>query len=108
MEHAGITNIASENDFQQEVQNSQVPTVVDLWAPWCAPCIMQGKILEELAQKHGDKVKILKVNVDEVPGVAMKYRVQAIPTLLFFKNGNLENSHVGLMSLEDLERTLGL
>ncbi len=108
MENEGITSIATENDFETEVKNSTVPTVVDLWAPWCAPCIMQGKILHELKDKHGDKVKILKVNVDEVPGVAMKFRVQAIPTLLFFKGGNLENSHVGLMSLEDLERALGL
>lgn len=108
MEQEGITSIATENDFQQEVQSSPVPTVVDLWAPWCAPCIMQGKILHELKEKHGEKVKILKVNVDEVPGIAMKYRVQAIPTLLFFKNGSLDNSHVGLMSLEDLERILGL
>jgi len=108
MENEGITSIATENDFETEVKNSQVPTVVDLWAPWCAPCIMQGKILHELKEKHGEKVKILKVNVDEVPAIAMKYRVQAIPTLLFFKEGNLENSHVGLMSLEDLERALGL
>ncbi len=108
MENEGITSIATENDFETEVKNSQVPTVVDLWAPWCAPCIMQGKILHELKEKHGEKVKILKVNVDEVPAIAMKYRVQAIPTLLFFKGGNLENSHVGLMSLEDLERALGL
>jgi len=105
---AGIIHVTSDVDFDTKIQESTVPVVVDLWAPWCAPCIMQGKVLEELKAKHGDKVTVIKVNVDEVPEIAQRYQVQAIPTLLFFKDGKMTDMNIGLTPLEGLEKKLGL
>lgn len=100
--------MANEKEFADLVEKSTVPTVVDLWAPWCQPCMMQGKVLEELASKHGERAKVIKVNIDELPAIAQRFSVQAIPTLLFFQAGKLAHSHVGMMSLQDLEKRLGL
>ena len=108
MAGAGIISMANEAEFADLVEKSSVPTVVDLWATWCQPCIMQGKVLEELAGKHGERVKVVKVNIDELQAIAQRFSVQAIPTLLFFQDGQLSHSHVGIMSLQDLEKRLGL
>ena len=104
----GIIALTSESEFADKVEKSTVPTVVDLWAPGCGPCIMQTKVLEELVSKHGEKVQVLKVNVDEVPAVAQQFQVQAIPTLLFFDEGTHKDTHVGLISVEALEKKLDL
>ena len=99
----GIIEVKSEAEFTEQVEQSPLPVVVDFWAPWCGPCQMQRKVLEEFAGKSADKVRVVKVNVDEVQALAQRYMVQSIPTLLFFKNGQLESQKIGLMRLEELE-----
>jgi thioredoxin 1 len=103
---AGIIELTSETDFAEQVEQADQPVVVDFWAPWCGPCQMQGKVLEELTAKHGDKARVVKVNVDDVPALAQRFGVQSIPTILIFKDGAMVEQKVGLMSLEDLESKL--
>jgi len=77
----------TDRDFEQEVLQSTLPTVIDFWAEWCAPCRQIKPILEDLAVRYDGKVKIVKLNVDENPQTMTKYGIRAIPTLLAFKNG---------------------
>ncbi|MCC6640141.1 MAG: thioredoxin [Deltaproteobacteria bacterium] len=77
----------TDRSFDEEVLKAALPTVIDFWAEWCAPCRQIKPILEELAQRYDGKVKIVKLNVDENPQTMTKYGVRAIPTLLAFKNG---------------------
>lgn len=93
--------ITSEN-FKKEVLESDIPVLVDFWAPWCGPCRMQGPILEELEKEVEGKVKIGKINVDEESDVASEYNVASIPTLILFKNGQIVNQTVGLHSKDEL------
>ena len=96
----------SDTNFQLEVLQSEGLTLVDFWAPWCGPCRAIGPVLDELAEEHVGSVKIGKVNVDENPGIAAAYGINSIPALLFFKNGEVVNSIVGLQSKAALERML--
>jgi thioredoxin 1 len=77
----------TETNFDQEVKNSDVPVLVDFWAPWCGPCKALSPVIDELAQDYQGKVKIVKVNTDENVGLAQQYRISGIPCLLIFKNG---------------------
>jgi len=88
--------------FEQEVLQSDVPVVVDYWAEWCGPCKMIGPILEELAAEYGDKVKIAKINIDENGQTPPKFGIRSIPTLMVFKNGEVEGTKVGAASKSDL------
>lgn len=83
------------NNFQSEVMDSDVPTVVDFWAEWCGPCKMIGPSLEELSEEMAGKVKITKLNIDENPDLAAQFGVRSIPTLLIFKNGEPAGMQVG-------------
>jgi thioredoxin 1 len=103
-----IVNIESPDQFQSHVLDAEVPVLVDLWAPWCGPCRMQGPILEELAEATGGRARIAKVNVDTAPEIAMKLRVQSIPTLIVFRGGKEERRFVGVQSAGSLRRTLGI
>jgi thioredoxin 1 len=85
----------TDSEFQEKVLNSQLPVVVDFWAPWCGPCRMIAPVLEELAEENQGKVVIAKVNTDENPEWAMKFGVQGIPTLLFISGGELKDHQVG-------------
>lgn len=80
--------------------------VIDFWATWCGPCIKLGPVVEELADKYGDKAEIGKLNIDEDSEITMEYRVRNIPTVLFFKDGELKDRSVGLVKLADLEEKL--
>lgn len=80
--------------------------VIDFWATWCGPCIKLGPVVEELAEKYGDKAEIGKLNIDEDSEITMEYRVRNIPTVLFFKDGELKDRSVGLVKLADLEEKL--
>jgi len=97
------TKITSEN-FEKEVIQAPGAVLVDFWAPWCGPCQMIVPHIEELAKEYGEKLKICKLNVDEVPDVATRFTVMSIPTLLVFKNGNVMGKKVGVMSKRDLTK----
>lgn len=86
----------NSNNFNSEVLNSTIPVVVDFWAEWCGPCKMLAPALNELAEEYNGKVKIAKVNVDENPDLANNFGISSIPTLLFFKNGQVVGQSVGV------------
>ena len=94
----------TDADFQKEVLESQQPVVVDFWAPWCGPCRALSPIVEELAKENGSSVKFVKVNVDDSPRVAQTYRIQGIPTLMFFNAGKHAGDLVGLQKKENIQR----
>jgi|SRR3954468_18261438 thioredoxin 1 len=89
-----ITHVTDES-FEPEVLKSDVPVLVDYWAEWCGPCKAIAPVLDELAKEYGGKLKIVKLNVDENGETAKKYNVRGIPTLMLFKNGNMEATKVG-------------
>ena len=96
-----VTDVSDQN-FEAEVLKSSLPVMVDLWAPWCGPCRMIAPVVEKLAEKNDSKVKFCRLNVDENPQTAARYRVMSIPTLLFFKDGKVVDTIVGAVP----ERTL--
>ncbi len=92
----------SDADFEERVLKSDKPVLVDYWAEWCGPCKMIAPILEELSADYGDKVQIAKLNIDENPETPPKYGIRGIPTLMLFKNGNVEATKVGALSKSQL------
>ncbi len=90
----------------REAIESGKPVVIDFWATWCGPCIKLGPVVAELAEKYGDKAVIGKLNIDENDEIAAENRVRNIPTVLFFKDGELKDRSVGLVKLSDLEAKL--
>ena len=90
----------TDQNFEEEVEKSKLPVLVDFWAIWCGPCQMMGPIIEELAEKFEGKMKIGKINVDENPETAKKYEVLGIPSLKFFKNGKVIDEITGLQPKE--------
>ena len=100
-------NIAELNDttFDETVASGTV--LVDFWAPWCGPCRMQGQIVEEVADKVGEAAVIAKVNVDEAPQVAQKFRIRAIPTIIVFQDGEVSRQFVGVQNADTLLQEVG-
>ena len=97
-----------ESTFDQEVLHAQVPVVVDFWAEWCGPCRMVAPELEALATSHGAGLKVVKVNVDEAPGIAQRYAVSGIPTIALFRDGRPVAISVGAKPRAALEAEFGL
>lgn len=101
----GIMEI-EDNSFDTEVLQSDKPVLVDFWAPWCGPCKAIGPVVEELSETFGDKVKFAKCNVDNNPQTPGKYGIKAIPTLIFFKDGNVVEQITGMVAKSKLEDAL--
>ncbi len=92
----------SDDSFADEVLNAEGPVLIDYWAEWCGPCKMIAPILDEIAEEYGGKLKIAKLNIDENPATPPKYGIRGIPTLMLFKDGNVEATKVGAVSKSQL------
>ena len=101
-----LVNEVSDADFQTDVLGSDVPVLVDFWAPWCGPCRMVAPVVDEVATKYEGRVKVLKINVDDNPNTASDYGVRSIPTLLIFKAGKVADTVVGAVPASTLSSTL--
>lgn len=97
MAHTDVT----QQTFKQEVLDVKGKVLVDFWAPWCGPCQMLGPVLEEIGEDLGDKVKVVKVNVDEENTLASQYNVSAIPTVILFEDGQPKETFVGFRQKQD-------
>ena len=98
--------IKFDDKTAKEAIESGKVVVIDFWATWCGPCMKLGPVVEELAEKYGDRAVIGKLNVDEDTEVSAEFRIRSIPTVLFFKGGELQSRSVGLVKLSDLEANL--
>jgi thioredoxin 1 len=101
----GVKEI-QEADYRTEVLNADVPVLVDFYAPWCGPCRALAPALEGVAQAYAGRLKVVKVNVDEAPQLAVNYRIRGVPTLMFFKGGEVVDTVVGLPSANALRAKL--
>ena len=101
MENSATIDL-NESNFENEVTKSDKPVIVDFWAVWCGPCKMIAPLLDEIAKEKADSVKVAKVNVDQNQSLSSKYNIRAIPSLLFFKNGQLRDQITGMTSKKDL------
>lgn len=101
----GVLEIG-DADFEKEVLQSDIPVLIDFWAPWCGPCRAMTPIIEDLGKKFAGKAKIVKFNVDDNPITPGRFGVKAIPTLIFFKNGTLVEQVTGMMAKPKIEELL--
>ena len=99
---AGNVIELTDSAFDDVVHNSDVPVLVDFWAPWCGPCKMMAPILNEIADEYAGRAKICKLNTDEARDSAIEFGINAIPTAILFKDGQVQNKWVGLTSKKDL------
>jgi thioredoxin 1 len=90
--------------FESEVLRDEVPVVVDFWAEWCGPCKLVAPVLDELAAEYGGRIKVAKLNVDENPSTSAKFGIRSIPTIMFFKGGQLVDRVIGAASKADLKK----
>jgi thioredoxin 1 len=99
---AGNVIELTDATFDEVVHNSDVPVLVDFWAPWCAPCKMMAPILKEIADEYADRAKICKLNTDDARDSAIEFGINAIPTTILFKDGQVQKKWVGLTSKKNL------
>src|SRR5213080_2819242 len=103
-----MTTAVKTTDFEQEVLQSDKPVLVDFWAEWCGPCHAVSPVLERIVEERGDELKLVKVNIDEEQGLALRYGVQSIPLMILFKDGQPAGHAIGGKPKGMLERELGL
>ena len=96
----------NDANFRQEALESNIPVLVDFWAPWCMPCYMVAPVVEEIAREYQGKLKVCKVNVDEAPNTASSYDIMSIPTLAIFKNGEAVDKIIGAVPKTELEAAI--
>lgn len=101
-----MSNVFTNENFEAEVIKSDLPVLVDFYADWCGPCMMMMPIVDELEKKYKRKWKIGKVNIDDSPKIAMDYGIQSIPSLKFFKNGEVVDQLMGFQAKEKIEEKL--
>ena len=92
----------SDESFEEEVLQSERPVLIDYWAEWCGPCKMIAPVLDEIATEYSDRLKVVKLNIDDNPQTPPKYGIRGIPTLMVFKNGQVEATNVGAVSKAQL------
>ena len=92
----------SDESFEEEVLQSERPVLIDYWAEWCGPCKMIAPVLDEIATEYSDRLKVVKLNIDDNPQTPPKYGIRGIPTLMVFKNGQVEATKVGAVSKAQL------
>ena len=100
-----MLNITKSN-FEKEIISSEIPVVLDFWATWCGPCKMLSPVLDELAAEYSDRARFCKVNVDDELELSARFGIASIPTLIFFKNGEILKKTVGYREKDELEETL--
>ena len=105
MANEHIITLSTAN-FEQEVDKSTTPVLVDFWATWCGPCKMLGPLLDEIAEEKVGKIKVAKVNVDDNQELATRFGIRAVPTLLLFQGGQVKETMVGMTGKKDLEKKL--
>ena len=103
-----MASAVTEQSFEQEVIQSETPVIVDFWAEWCGPCHAVAPVLDRIAQERANEVKLVKVNIDEEQGLAQRYGISSIPTIMLFENGEPAAAAVGAYPKQALERQLGL
>jgi thioredoxin 1 len=103
---AGSVIELTDATFDNTVHDSDVPVLVDFWAPWCGPCKMIAPIIEEIAGEYTDKAKVCKLDTDEARDSAMEFGISAIPTIILFKDGQVQKKWVGLTSKKDLTEAI--
>jgi thioredoxin 1 len=103
-----ILNLNGEQDFSKEVNDSELPVLVDFWAPWCMPCKMMAPILDELSESMNKKIKIVKINIEnpENMNLALKFNIQSIPNMKLFKNGNIVKEFIGLRDIGVIKKEI--
>lgn len=99
-------NEIMDSVFAAEVLESEIPVLVDFWAPWCGPCKALTPVIEEISEAYKGKVKVSKINVDENPETTMKFRIRSIPTLIAFKDGEVSDQIVGAVAKSEIEKIL--